>query len=436
MRDVYIVDAKRTPFIKAVTAPGPFSGSDLAVAACRELLLNLPIEADQLDEVITGSVMSAADEANVSRVISLRLGAGNAVPAYTVQRNCASGMQALDSAMKDILLGRSDLVLTGGTEAMSRAPLLFNNKMVAWFSKLAGARKTAQKLKLLLKFRLGMLKPVIALLQGLTDHVINMGMGQTAEELAYRFNITREEMDSFAVDSHMKVIKAQEENIFKNDIAPIINPTTGEVYDHDNGARKDSSLERLAKLKPMFDKKIGAVTAGNSSQITDGAAFFVLASKEAVEKYNLPIRAVIKDIAWAGVDPKVMGIGPVHAISKLLKQQELDFECIDYWEINEAFACQAMACVKALGSDDYCKKNLDRNKAVGKISSDKLNVYGGAVAQGHPVGASAARITMQLLTALENNKKSKGIASLCIGGGQGGAILIERWDGMEVGVSK
>lgn len=428
MKEVYIIDAKRTPFLKAVTAPGPFSAADLAVSTCRELLLNLPIAADQLDEVITGSVMPSAQEANIARVISLRLGAGNAVPAYTVQRNCASGLQALDSAMKDILLGRSDLILTGGTEAMSRAPLLFNNKMVAWFSKLAAAKTVSKKLTLFLKFRLSMLSPVIALLQGLTDPVINMGMGQTAEELAHRFNISREEMDEFAADSHQKVIYAQENNLFKNMISPVIDPKSGKVYEQDNGVRADSTVERLAKLRPIFDKKVGKVTAGNSSQITDGAAFFILASKKAVEKYNLPVRAVIKNISWAGVEPEVMGIGPVHAIDKLLKKQKIDFSDIDYWEINEAFAGQVLACVKALNSDEYCKNSLKRKTAWGEIPKDKLNIYGGSIAQGHPVGASAARIVMQLLLALENNQKNLGIASMCIGGGQGGAILIERVD--------
>lgn len=431
MKEVYIVDAKRTPFLKAVTAPGPFAASDLAVTVCRELLLNLPIEPNQLDEVVTGSVMPSAQEANISRVIGLRIGTGNSVPAYTVQRNCASGLQALDSAMKDILLGRSDLVLAGGTEAMSRAPLLFNNKMVAWFSKLAAAKSVSKKLTLFLKLRLSMLSPVIALLQGLTDPVVNMGMGQTAEELAYRLNISREEMDAFAADSHQKVIFAQENNLFKNTIVPIIDPKTGEVYEQDNGVRADCTVERLAKLKPIFDKKVGQVTAGNSSQITDGAAFFILASKKAVEKYHLPVRAVIKNIAWAGVEPEVMGIGPVYAIDKLLKQQKLEFNNIDYWEINEAFAGQVLACVKALNSDEYCQKYLSKKQAWGEIPKDKLNIYGGSIAQGHPVGASAARIIMQLLTALEHNNKSLGIASMCIGGGQGGAILIERVNNTE-----
>lgn len=428
-RAVYIVDGKRTPFIKAANPPGEFSGVDLAHSACRQLLLEQPFAAKDLDEVVAGCVIPGADEANAARILSLRLGCGKEVPAYTVQRNCASGMQALDSAMKDIQLGRCDLVLAGGTEAMSRAPLMYGPEMVRWFSQMMQARTLKSRLLMLTKFKLKNLKPIVALLLGLSDQTIGMNMGQTAEELAYKFSISRQEMDAFALQSHQRVLQAQEQGFFE-EISPLVS-NKGKVYDNDNGARSDSRLERLARLKPMFDKKVGSVTPGNSSQITDGAAFMLLASKEAVEKYGLKVRAKIVDVAWSGVAPELMGLGPAHAIADILKAQQASINDVDYWEINEAFAVQVLACVKALASDAYCQENLASDKAIGDIPQEKLNVFGGAIAQGHPVGASGARIVLQLINVLERNDAQRGIASLCIGGGQGGALMIERTVGVK-----
>lgn len=417
MKSVYIVDMSRTPFIRA-TGVGAFSAADLAVAACQPMLLRQPFSPSEIGEVITGCMIPSSAEANISRIISLRLGCGKEVPAYTVQRNCASGMQALDCAMKDIQLGRHDLVLAGGTEAMSRSPLLFNVEMTKWFSRFVGAKTLSQKLKILTQFRPKFLVPEIALLTGLTDQTIRMNMGHTAEEVAFRYHISREAMDAYALTSHERAIAAQKNNYLSN-IVSLINPQNGNVIIQDNGVREDSSLEKLSKLNPIFDKPFGSVTAGNSSQVTDGAAFMILASEEALKKFNLKPRAKIIDVAWAGVAPEVMGLGPVAAIQKLMQQQKFEFNSIDYWEINEAFAAQVLACLEALSTGVGAT-------GWSPISQDKLNIYGGAIALGHPVGASGARIIMQLINALENNKAKRGVASLCIGGGQGGAMLIER----------
>lgn len=423
MREVYIVDGARTPFLKAKGKPGPFSAADLAVSAGRELLQRQPFTPDQLDEVIIGCVMPSADEANIGRVIALRLGCGKAMPAWTVQRNCASGMQALDSAFIDIATGRSDLVLAGGTEAMSRAPLLFSDEYTNWMAGIMNAKGWKAKLQAWSQFRPSFLKPVIALLHGLTDPIVNLSMGQTAENLAYRFNITRKDMDQFAVESHHFAAAGQQQKYFQEIAANY--DTKGGFYLADDGVRADSSLEKLATLKPYFDKKFGSVTAGNSSQISDGAAVLLLASKKAIEKYNLPVIAKITDVQWAGVDPTEMGLGPVYATSQIMKNQSLSFNDIDYWEINEAFAAQVIGCLRAWESDDYCQKNLGLDRALGKINRDKLNVDGGAIAVGHPVGASGARIVLHLIEVLKRNQAKKGIATICIGGGQGGAMLIE-----------
>lgn len=427
-RDVYIIDGSRTPFLKARGKTGPFSASDLAVNAGRELLQRMPFSPAELDEVIVGCVMPSADEANIGRVIALRLGCGKTVPAWTVQRNCASGMQALDSAAIDIATGRADLILAGGTEAMSRAPLLYQADMVNWLAGLSGAKNWQSKLKQLIQFRPWFLKPIISILRGLNDPIVNLSMGQTAENLAYRFNITREQMDQFALESHQLAAKGNEEHHY-TEIKPTFGKN-GDFYVTDDGVRVDSSIEKLASLKPFFDKKFGSITAGNSSQVTDGAAMLILASKEAVQKYHLPVIAKIIKTEWAGVDPAEMGLGPVYATHKLLKDLNLSMKDIDYWEINEAFAAQVLGCLSALESDEYCKQQLGLSQAIGKIDRTRLNVDGGAIAIGHPVGASGARIVLHLASVLKREQAKRGIATICIGGGQGGAMLIEQVSGV------
>lgn len=422
-RDVFIIDANRTPFLKAKGRPGPFSASDLAVQAARPLLLRQPFEPSALDEVITGCIMPSPDEINISRVVSLRLGCGHAVPAWTVQRNCASGMQAIDNAAQDIATGRANLVLAGGTEAMSHAPILWNDDMVRWLANWASAKTVMGRLKSLVQLRPYFLAPVIALLRGLTDPIVGLSMGQTAENLAYRFNISRKQMDEFALRSHQRLAKAEDEG-WLNEISPIFD-SKGREYTSDDGLRRDTTLEKLGTLKPIFDRKFGTVTAGNSSQVTDGAAYLLLASEEAVKKYNLKPLGKIVDVAWAGVDPAQMGLGPVNASSQLMQRQNLSLADIDYWEINEAFAAQVIGCLAAFNDAEYCK-TLGISKPIGQIDEATLNVDGGGVAIGHPVGASGARIVMHLLQVLQRNHAKQGIASICIGGGQGGAMLIER----------
>jgi acetyl-CoA C-acetyltransferase len=422
--DVYIVDGSRTPFLKAMGVPGPFTASDLAVNAARPLLARQPFDAPELDEVILGCIMPSPDEANIARVVGLRLGCGEKVPGWTVQRNCGSGMQSIDCALQNIKSGRADLVLAGGTESMSHAPLIFNNKFATWLGRFSYSRSSTDKLKQILKFRPAMLSPIIALLRGLTDPVVGLNMGQTAEIIAHRFGITREQMDEYAVRSHLRLAAAHEEGRMQEIEA--IYDTEGNYYDHDNGVRKDSAVEKLAKLRPAFDRDFGSVTAGNSSQITDGAAWVILASEKAVKKHKLPSIGRIIDSQWAGLLPQQMGLGPVHAMTPVMKRQKLKIDDVEYWEINEAFAAQVLACVAAWRDTSYCRKELHLRGAFGEMDSEKLNVDGGAVALGHPVGTSGARIVLHLCHVLKQKKAKRGMAAICIGGGQGGAMLIER----------
>jgi len=422
-RPVYLVDGARTPFLKARGKPGLFSAIELALGATNPLLLRQPFEASDLDEVIYGCMMPSADEANIARILALRIGGGDKLTAYTVQRNCASGLQAIDNAVRNISHGYADLILAGGVDAMSRAPLLLHQDMVHWLANWNKARSTGAKLKALSQIRSHHFSPIIALLRGLTDPVVGLNMGQTAENLAWRFEISREQMDKYAVQSHLRLSAAMEAG--KLDEIETLYSQSGDAFSHDDGVRPDSSVEKIAKLKPFFDKPYGKITPANSSQITDGASSVIIASEAAIKKHKLTPIAKLNPAQWAGLDPAQMGLGPAYAIAKTLRAHQLIMENIDYWEINEAFAAQVQACVIALNDETFCREELHFKKAAGEIPMDKLNVDGGAIALGHPVGSSGARIVLHLAHVLQHEKASKGIATLCIGGGQGGAMLLE-----------
>lgn len=423
-RAVYIVDGARTPQLKARGKQGPFSAADLAVGCSRPLLARQNFDPTAIDEVIMGCVMPSADEANIARILGLRLNCGKDVPAFTVQRNCASGLQAIDNAAQSIAIRRSELVLAGGVESMSRAPVMLNSYMVNWLGDWMRARSVTQKIKALGKLRPNFFAPIIGLLRGLSDPVNGLSMGQTAEIIADKFNITREMMDSYAVQSHQRLSNAQDNN-YLNEVETIYD-TKGNFYDHDDGVRRDSDMQGLAKLKPVFDRPFGSITAGNSAQITDGASVLLLASEKALKEHNLTPMAQILDCEWAGLDPAQMGLGPAHAIPPILQRNKFGLDDIDYFEINEAFAAQILACRAAWQDAQYCKDELHLDSPLGEINMDKLNIDGGGVSIGHPVGASGARIVLHLMNILERTKTKRGIASLCIGGGQGGAMLIER----------
>jgi acetyl-CoA C-acetyltransferase len=425
---IYVVDGARSPFLKSKNRPGPYAASDLATQAGRALLMRQKFDPTQLDEVILGCAAPSVDEVNIGRVAALRMGCGEKVPGWTVMRNCASGMQAIDSGINAILAGRSNLVLAGGVDALSRAPLLYNNQMVNWFSDMAGTRSTGQKLGMFAKLPFGsLLAPVIGIMKGLTDPMVGLLMGQTAENLAHRFGITREQMDAFSVQSHKKVARAQEAGHLAAGGGEVeaLYDAKGNTATLDDGVRKDASMENLKKLKPFFDRKYGNVTPGNSSQITDGAAWLVLASESSVKRFALnPIGKII-DSQWAGLDPAQMGLGPVHAATPILQRHKLGLDDLDYWEINEAFAAQVLGCLAAWKDAKYCREQLGLDNALGAMNEEKLNVDGGAIALGHPVGASGARIVLHLLKTLKRKNAKRGIASICIGGGLGGAMLVE-----------
>ena len=423
-RPVYIIDGARTPFLRARGGVGPFTPVDLAVQCGRPLLLRQNFKPTDFDQVILGCVNVVANEMNPARVAALRLGMGEEMPAFSVQINCGSGMQSIDTAYRYIQNGTDDLVLAGGTEALSHSALLYNRDAVNWFAALNGARGTSAKLKALTAWRPSFFKPVIGLVQGLTDPITDLGMGQTAELVAHLFDISRQECDQYAVESHLRLAKAQAEGVLANEVEPAFG-RDGMLYDHDDGVRPDSSVDKLARLSPAFERPWGKVTAGNSSQITDGASWIILASEDAVKKHGLTPKAVIVDSYWSALDPEIMGLGPALCSVEVLKRNDMSKDDVDVWELNEAFAAQVLGCLRAFEDEKFSKDVFGLDGAFGKIDRTKLNIDGGAIALGHPVAASGNRIVLHVVNALKRLGKKRGLATQCIGGGQGGAMLIE-----------
>ncbi|PVA05521.1 acetyl-CoA C-acetyltransferase [Thalassorhabdomicrobium marinisediminis] len=421
---VFLVDGARTPFLKARSGPGPFTPVDLAVQCGRPLLARQSFDRSLLDLVILGCVNVIADEMNPARVAALRLGLPERMVAFTVQINCGSGMQSLDTAYRYIRDGSHQMVLAGGAEALSHAPLTLRQSAVEWFGQMNAAKGPLEQARAMKGLRPEFFKPVVGLERGLTDPITALSMGQTAEVLAHRFDIDRKAADMYAMQSHHRLAAAQDEGRLKGEVMPAF-ARDGSVYDHDDGVRPDSDMEGLAKPKPVFEPPYGKVTAGNSSQITDGASWCILASERAVEEHGLAPLAEITDSEWAGLDPSIMGLAPVLAATPIVQRQGLSREDIDLWELNEAFAAQVLSCLAAWDDAEFCREILGLDGAFGRIDRDRLNVDGGAISLGHPVGTSGNRIVLHLANAMKERGAKRGIATECIGGGLGGAMMLE-----------
>ncbi len=419
---IAIVDGIRTPFCKAMGVFGSLKADDLGAFVVRELIQRVQVSPDDYSEVILGNVMCPSHAYNVARVISVKGGMPIHVPAISVSRNCASGMEALVIAAQRIELGLGDTYLAGGVESMSHVPVEYNEKMRSWLFKMQKAKSMSQQLKLLSKFRPSFLAPVVP---AIGDPLCGKTMGETAEILASDFHITRQQQDEYALNSQKRAARATNEGTMQEEILPIPCSKSSEMQKIDDGIREDQTLEQLAKLRPAFNKLTGTVTAGNSSQVTDGACALVLMKESKAKKLKLKPLGYLTAYAFAGLDPARMGYGPAFATSKLMKETGLTLEDFDLIEINEAFAAQVLAVRAAMASDKFCKEKLGRDKAIGEIDLEKLNVDGGAIALGHPLGASGARITLTLLKELKRRGLRRGLATLCVGGGQGEAVALE-----------
>lgn len=438
-RDVVIVDGVRTPFAKAGTKLKDVHPAELGRVAMKELIARTNLDVNLVDEVIIGNTGNPVDSVNISRVVALNSGIPQKTSAYTVHRNCASALESISNGFEKIKSGTMDMVIAGGTENMSQMPTLLPSKIQRIFDKLFVAKGPGQALPLLwqlLKADINQIKallsgnmkseyfPVISVMQGLTDPFVGINMGQTAEILAKEWGLSREQQDAFALRSHQLAVAAKAK--LKEEMAPLyLAPEYKETISEDIGPREGQTMEALAKLKPFFDKATGTITAGNSCPITDGAAMVLLMSREKAQQLGYKPMASIRSYGFAGLEPERMGLGPVYATPVALKRAGLNMKDIGLVELNEAFAAQVMACQKAFDSDEFAKTKLGLSQKVGEVSSEILNVNGGGIALGHPVGATGTRLVITLMREMQRRKLQYGLATLCIGGGQGGAMILE-----------
>lgn len=427
MKDVVIVDGLRTPYLKMGTDFQAVPAHELGALVLKELLERMELDIGLIDEVIVGNVAQPPEATNIARNIALLAGFPQETPAFSVQRNCSSGMQAVADAWYRIQAGHGSIYATGGVENMSRIPLMFNEAATKWMSDLFKAKTTGQKLRTMLGFKFKYLNPVIGLKLGLTDGFCGLNMGETAEILAREFHVTREEQDRFAMESHNKAERATEQGILGEEIMPVVVPPKYDhVVDKDNGIRPGQNMEALRKLRPVFDRHNGTVTAGNASQITDGAAMLMIMESEKAKSLGFKPLARIREFAFTGLDPARMGLGPAYSTKIVLEKSGLKLSDMQRIEINEAFATQVLANLRIFESDALSKQYLNTGSALGTIDRDTLNVHGGAIALGHPVGSSAARLLLTLVKELKRADLEIGLASLCVGGGQGAAFILER----------
>lgn len=399
MEKIYVVAAKRTPVGSFLGSLSKVSPSDLAGEVIKNILEETKVDPNNLDEVIIGNVLSAGHAQGVGRQSAIKGGVPYSIPAYSLNIICGSGMKAVMSAYQIIKSGEASLILAGGTESMSQAPLLINHNV-----------RTGTKMgDSLVKDHM--------ILDALTDAFHGVHMGITAENIADKYNISREEQDRFSIESQEKAIAAIDSGRFKNEIVPIEVKDRKQtiIVDTDEYPNRKTSFEKLSQLRPAF-KKDGSVTAGNASGINDGAAVLLIASESAIKKYNLTPLVEIVGVGQGGVDPLFMGLGPVPAIKNVLDKTGLKLENMDILELNEAFAVQSLGVIKEL-----CEMySIDPT-----WFKDKTNINGGAIALGHPVGASGARILTTLIHEMKKRNSHYGLASLCIGGGMGTAIIVK-----------
>lgn len=426
MANAVIVGGIRSPFVRAGDKLRFTPTQELGRMVTQELLFRYDVKPESVDELICGNVGTPPDATNVGRVISLLSGIPKDVIAHTISRNCASGMDSVTQAVEHVESGRFKKVIALGVESMSSAPLLFPKQMSEKLLATTKAKTTMQKVKAMANLRPGDFAPQIGLVMGLTDPVSGLIMGKTAEKIARRFGISREEQDEFAMHSHLKAVAAQEAGRHARETMTIYPQPKLEPISQDIGPRKGQSMESLGKMKPYFDPKYGTVTVANACMITDGACALLIMEEEQAKAEGYKPLGRIRSFAYAGCDPSTMGLGPVYATAKALDRAGMKLSDIQLAEINEAFAAQVIGCLRGFESKKFAEEELNRSDALGELSPEVLNVNGGAIALGHPVGATGNRITLTLLHEMERRNLQTGLATLCVGGGLGGAVIVER----------
>ncbi len=426
--EVVLAAGIRTPWARAGGAFRKEDAAHLGSLVSRELFARTGLDPANIDEVIAGCVGNPFDQANVARVLALRAGVPRHVPARTVARNCASGMESVTTAIQTLLAGQGDLFLCVGVEMMSSYPLVFGDKMTGLFERLMKARSLGARLGALASFRPSMLAPRITLLDGLTDPTTGLIMGKTAELLAREFGISRQDQDLFACESHNRAEASQKSGRFQREIVPVLplGARAGKpALDHDDGVRNGQNMAALSKMKPYFVKPDGTVTVANSCGITDGACALLITTAERARALDIQPLARIRGFAWSGCDPSRMGLGPVYSSARALDAANLSLGDMEVIEINEAFAAQVLGCKAGFESKTFGREELGRSGAVGELDLARTNVHGGAIALGHPVGATGSRLLLTLAHELQERGGGLGLATLCIGGGQGGSVILE-----------
>lgn len=424
-----IIEGVRTPFTKFNTSLKEVIAADLAMHVLREIIERTDLDVNLIDHVVVGNGAPPADAPNIARIAALKAGIPQRVPGYTVQRNCASGMQSITEAAELIQLGHAEVVIAGGVESMSNIPFFFRRSFQDKMTDLTRSKSLVNKVRTAASIRPKDLSPVVGIEMGLTDKYCGLNMGETAEVLAREYNLSREAQDEYALVSHQRTTAAWEEGRFDNEVMTVYHVTEDGrqvVVEQDNGYRPNQSIEALRKLHPVFDRKYGTVTAGNASQLTDGASALVVMSEEKAKSLGYSPKAYIRSWGYAGNDPATMGLGPAFATPIALDRAGLSLKDIQLVELNEAFASVVLANEIAFTSREFAKENLGRTDPIGQLHRDTMNVNGGAIALGHPIGATGNRLVLTLMKEMERRDIQFGLATECIGGGQGGAMIIER----------
>lgn len=421
-RRVAIVEGCRTPFAKSNTVFKDLSAVELGKVAVRELIARADLDVAEIDHVVYGTVVQSVQEPNIAREVTLGSGIPASVPAFTVGRACASSNQAITSAAEQIALGLADVVVAGGAESLTDVPILFSKEMRETLVTASKARTLPDRVKAFAGVRPRHLAPVTP---AIAEPTTGLTMGQSAEKMAQENGISREEQDRWALRSHRLAAAATEDGRLTREIAPVF--MDGEAVTADNGIRADTSLEALAALKPVFDRKYGTITAGNASPLTDGASAVLLMSEEKAKALGYEPLGYIRSWAYASLSPADQLLqGPVYAAPVAFERAGLSMADVDLLEMHEAFAAQVLSNLQWFDSDRIAKERLGREKAIGVPDEDRINVMGGSIAIGHPFGATGGRVTVTLLNELKRRGGQFGMISVCAAGAMGFVMLVER----------
>ena len=424
-RRVAIVDGLRTPFTKSGTVLRDQSGLDLGSAVVSELIARSGIDTDTLDRIVFGTVVQSVDSPNIAREIVLAGPMPDSVDAYSVTRACATSTQSFVDAAQAILLGDVDIVIAGGAESLSKVPITYSDRFVDILMEANGAKDVQGKARAFAKVRPKDLAPHVP---AIAERSTGETMGDSAEKMAKENGISRESQDEFALRSHEKAVEAWEAGIFDDEVMPYpIPPSYKVTVERDTIPRADSTIEKLASLKPVFDRKYGSVTAANSSPLTDGAAALLLMDEHVAKALGYTPKAYLKSYAFAALDPNwQLLMGPSLATPIALERAGMTLDDIDIIDMHEAFSAQVLSNVQAFASDSFAQERLGRDQAIGEIDEAKFNIYGGSLSLGHPFGATGARQLMTMANELERRGGGTALITQCAAGGIGAAVILER----------